>query len=55
MKSLPLFFKEYLSYQEIGILSMSTFPYSIKFLWAPLSELYYSKSFGKRKSWIIPT
>lgn len=52
---LPIIFKDQLTYQEIGIISFSTTPYTLKFLWAPLIEIYYLKSIGKRKSWIVPT
>ena len=30
---------------------MATMPYSFKVFWAPLVELYYLPSIGKRKSW----
>jgi len=53
--SVPLLFKKYLSYSEIGLLMMCTMPFSFKVLWSPFVDLYYSKSIGKRKSWIIPT
>lgn len=52
---LPIVFKDHLTYKEIGVLSCSTIPKTMKFLWAPLIELYYFKSIGKRKSWIVPT
>ena len=34
---------------------MCTLPFSLKVLWSPFVDLYYSKGFGRRKSWIIPT
>lgn len=34
---------------------MSTMPYSFKVFWAPMIELYYMPSIGKRKSWVVPT
>ena len=34
---------------------MCTMPYSFKVFWAPLVELYYFESIGKRKSWVVPT
>ena len=34
---------------------MSTMPYSFKVFWAPMIELYYFPSIGKRKSWVVPT
>jgi len=53
--SVPILFKKYLTYSEIGILMMCTIPFSFKVFWSPLVEFYYNKSFGKRKSWIVPT
>lgn len=47
-------FKSYLSYSQIGLISWCTLPFSLKLIWAPLVERYYFKSFGKRKSWIVP-
>mmetsp|Transcript_9132 Transcript_9132/g.25671 ORF Transcript_9132/g.25671 Transcript_9132/m.25671 type:complete len:478 (+) Transcript_9132:57-1490(+) len=54
LKSVPLLFKQYLSYQEIGLIMMATLPYSWKFLWAPVIDIYQISSIGKRKSWIVP-
>ena len=34
---------------------MCSLPFSLKVLWSPFVDLYYFKSFGRRKSWIIPT
>jgi MFS transporter, PAT family, solute carrier family 33 (acetyl-CoA transportor), member 1 len=55
LSSIPLLFKKYLSYQEIGVVSMATMPYSFKVFWSPIVELYYWPSFGQRKSWVVPT
>ena len=54
MSTIQIVFKKYLSYTELGVLSWCSMPFSLKLLWAPLIEKYYSKSFGKRKSWIVP-
>jgi hypothetical protein len=54
LQSIPVIFKKYLSYQEVGVIMMATMPYSFKFFWAPLVELYYMPQIGKRKSWIVP-
>lgn len=32
-----------------------TLPFSLKLLWSPFVEIYHFKSFGRRKSWVIPT
>lgn len=55
MSSVPVIFKKYLSYTEIGVLMMCTVPFSLKVLWSPIVEFYTYEPFGKRKSWIIPT
>ena len=34
---------------------MCTLPFSLKVLWSPFVDLYYWRTFGRRKSWIIPT
>ena len=52
--TVQIVFKKYLTYSELGVLSWCSVPFSLKLLWAPLIEKYYSKSFGKRKSWIVP-
>ena len=55
LNSIPLLFKQYLTYKEIGVVMMSTMPYSFKVFWAPIVELYHIPGVGKRKSWVIPT
>lgn len=54
LKSIPVIFKQYLTYQEIGVIMMATMPYSLKFFWAPAIEIYYLSFIGKRKSWVVP-
>ena len=45
------------SLELIGILSLRTVPYSLKFLWAPVVDNHrfglFQKTFGHKKSWII--
>ena len=41
LKTIPILFKNYLSYQEIGVIMMASMPYSFKFFWAPVIEIYY--------------
>eukprot|EP00347_Sterkiella_histriomuscorum_P017778 403348030 len=55
LSSVPILFKKYLSYSDIGLIMMCTMPFSLKVLWSPFVDVYYSKRIGKRKSWIIPT
>ena len=55
LMSVPVLFKKYLSYSELGVIMMCTAPFSFKVFWSPLVEFYYFESFGKRKSWIVPS
>lgn len=52
--TVPIIFKKYLTYSEVGLLLMCTIPFSFKVLWSPLVEFYSYEPYGKRKSWIIP-
>jgi hypothetical protein len=52
--TLPFLLKKHLSYTQVGIFSLSTIPYSLKFLWSPMVDSYFVSSLGRRKSWIIP-
>ena len=54
ISTLPLILKKYLTYSEIGIISLSSLPFSTKFLFCPIVETNYFKKLGKRKSWIVP-
>ena len=55
LQTIPLMYKEFLSYQELGVLALCTMPYSFKVFWSPLIELYHLPSLGKRKTWVVPT
>ena len=55
MMTLPIIFKPYLSYSQVGTIMLCSIPFSFKLLWSPFVEFYYFKSIGKRRSWIIPT
>ena len=55
LSTVPILFKKYLTYNEIGVIMMCTIPFSFKVLWSPFVEFYHFESVGKRKSWIIPT
>ena len=54
LNSIPLLFKKYLSYQEIGMVTMCTMPFSFKVMWAPIIEIYHIPGYPKRKSWVVP-
>lgn len=52
--SIPFLLKAQLSYSQIAIFSLSSWPYSLKFLWSPIVDAIYSPNLGRRKSWIVP-
>ena len=43
------------SYTSLGLFSLASWPYSVKLLWSPLVDTFYSETVGRRKSWIVPT
>ncbi|KAL9944183.1 hypothetical protein D7B24_007016 [Verticillium nonalfalfae] len=52
--SVPFLMKDHMSYSEIGIFSLASYPYSLKLFWSPIVDAVWSPSFGRRKSWILP-
>lgn len=52
--SVPFLLKPYLSYGQIGVFSLASYPYSLKLLWSPIVDAVWSPKFGRRKSWITP-
>lgn len=52
--SVPFLLKSHLSYGQIGIYSLASYPYSLKLLWSPIVDAVWSARFGRRKSWILP-
>ncbi|RWS05599.1 acetyl-coenzyme A transporter 1-like protein [Dinothrombium tinctorium] len=42
------------SYEEQAIFTLSTYPYALKLLWAPIIDSVFSSKFGRRKSWLVP-
>lgn len=52
--SLPFLLNSKLSYSDLALFSLSSYPYSLKLLWSPFVDTVFWKSFGRRKSWIIP-
>jgi MFS transporter, PAT family, solute carrier family 33 (acetyl-CoA transportor), member 1 len=52
--SVPFLLKDHMSYSEIGIFSLASYPYSLKLLWSPIVDAVWSPKFGRRKSWILP-
>lgn len=43
-----------LSYNANAIFALCSWPFSLKLLWAPIVDSCFSKSFGRRKSWLVP-
>ncbi|KAK5163387.1 uncharacterized protein LTR77_010760 [Saxophila tyrrhenica] len=52
--SVPFLLKEHLSYGQIGVYSLASYPYSLKLLWSPIVDAVWSTRVGRRKSWILP-
>jgi hypothetical protein len=50
----PFLLQAKLSMTQMGIFTMSGYPYSFKLLWSPIVDSVYSAAFGRRKSWIVP-
>ncbi|KAK7207548.1 acetyl-coenzyme A transporter 1 [Myxozyma melibiosi] len=54
MGSVPFLLKSKLSYGQVGLFSLASYPYSMKLLWSPIVDAIYSRRIGRRKSWIVP-
>ncbi len=53
-QTLPAFFSDYgLKLSTIGIFSLLSLPYTLKFLWAPLLDRFALPFLGKRRSWMF--
>ena len=52
--SVPFLLKSHLSYAQIGVFSLASYPYSLKLLWSPIVDAVWSPAIGRRKSWILP-
>jgi len=54
--SVPLVLQQKkIGYRQQAMFSLVAWPFSIKLLWAPIVDSIYSRSFGRRKTWLIPT
>jgi hypothetical protein len=51
--SVPFLLKPYLSYGQIGVFSLASYPYSLKLFWSPIVDAVWSPRFGRRKSWVV--
>ena len=52
--SVPFLLKNVVSYSAIGVFSLAAYPYSLKLLWSPIVDAWWSPKVGRRKSWILP-
>jgi hypothetical protein len=52
--SVPFLLKPHISYGQIGVFSLASYPYSLKLFWSPIVDAVWSKRLGRRKSWITP-
>nr|OQO32293.1 hypothetical protein B0A51_00352 [Rachicladosporium sp. CCFEE 5018] len=52
--SIPFLLKSHMSYGQIGVYSLASYPYSLKLLWSPIVDAVWSPRLGRRKSWILP-
>lgn len=48
--TVPFMLKKTMSYTDIGVFSFAVYPYSMKFLWAPIVDTHYLAVAGRRKS-----
>lgn len=54
--SIPMILSSrHVSYHDQAFFSLVFWPFSLKLFWAPIIDSIYSKRFGRRKSWLIPT
>lgn len=54
--SLPIILQtKKIGYRQQAMFSLVSWPFSIKLLWAPIVDCIYSRSFGRRKSWLVPS
>lgn len=52
---MPLIMKERgASFSDLGTFSFSSYPFTMKLLWAPIVDVVYIRSFGRRKTWLVP-
>mmetsp|Transcript_2966 Transcript_2966/g.10708 ORF Transcript_2966/g.10708 Transcript_2966/m.10708 type:complete len:634 (+) Transcript_2966:178-2079(+) len=52
--SVPFILRTKVSYTEIGIFSLASYPYSLKLLWSPIVDSVFFRRIGRRKSWLLP-
>ncbi|XP_070562029.1 acetyl-coenzyme A transporter 1-like [Ptychodera flava] len=54
--SIPMVLQSrHIGYKQQAMFSFVYWPFSVKLMWAPIVDALYSTSFGRRKSWLVPT
>jgi len=54
--SIPLILQNRdVAYKEQAKFSFSSYPFSMKLLWAPIVDSLFIKRFGRRKTWLVPS
>uniref|UniRef100_T1IYX5 Major facilitator superfamily (MFS) profile domain-containing protein n=1 Tax=Strigamia maritima TaxID=126957 RepID=T1IYX5_STRMM len=43
------------TYKQQAVFSFVYWPFSLKLLWAPIVDSWYSSKMGRRKTWLVPT
>uniref|UniRef100_A0A8D8WK14 Acetyl-coenzyme A transporter 1 n=1 Tax=Cacopsylla melanoneura TaxID=428564 RepID=A0A8D8WK14_9HEMI len=46
---------KHVTYKDQASFSFTTWPFSLKLLWAPIVDSMYNPRIGRRKTWLIPT
>ncbi len=49
MGSMPFLMQARVSYTQLGIFSLASYPYSMKLLWSPIVDTFFWSVFGRRK------
>jgi PAT family acetyl-CoA transporter-like MFS transporter 1 len=53
--AMPMLFQDAnVSDADQGKFSFSSWPFSLKILWAPIVDAVYSRGLGRRRSWVVP-
>lgn len=52
--TIPFLLKPHVSYSQLALFSLSSWPYSLKLLYSPIVDAWFWSRLGRRKSWIVP-
>ena len=54
--SVPMLLQaKHIGYRQQAMFSLVSWPFSVKLLWAPIVDSVFSSTFGRRKTWLVPT